>query len=333
MSWIGGFFMERMNKYKKMVHLKHSCNRLFFCGLGLLLLWGLAGCQQEVDRMPPAASQLTQAVPVSQQETGPLDPSPEASPTETRSPLVEKVVEVDIEAAWQASSHASSFVVDANGNNNSCARCHAPSNWMPSMDDLPESCYTCKFQLEDPPPFIAEDEWTHIACQVCHTVDKKKNIQAEVAWLEIPALGEYTPVVSNTELCQKCHLAGEVAGHRSVEVGGAHAELGCTDCHPAHSTSASCSAAGCHPEALDPTAQIPGHDDDHNSIACAACHDAGGLSVGPVEEDGMWTTFTAGAVAADLYPFTSHNIVLEAPCTRCHFEGNPWSLSIEAASP
>ena len=31
---------------------------------------------------------------------------------------------------WQSSAHATSFVVDGEGQNNSCARCHAPKEWI-----------------------------------------------------------------------------------------------------------------------------------------------------------------------------------------------------------
>jgi hypothetical protein len=27
------------------------------------------------------------------------------------------------------------------------------------------------------------------------------------------------------------------------------------------------------------------------------------------------------------FPFTSHNIVLESDCDRCHFAANPWNIS------
>ena len=57
---------------------------------------------------------------------------------------------------WEISAHASSFVVDNEGNNNPCSRCHAPMNWMPTLDDIPESCQACKFELETPPSFIPE---------------------------------------------------------------------------------------------------------------------------------------------------------------------------------
>ncbi|MEE9599032.1 MAG: hypothetical protein V3V66_01080, partial [Anaerolineales bacterium] len=69
---------------------------------------------------------------------------------------------------WETSAHANAYVVDSEGKNNSCAQCHAPMNWMPTIDDIPESCLACKFELETPPPFISEDEWFHIPCLVCH---------------------------------------------------------------------------------------------------------------------------------------------------------------------
>ncbi len=240
-----------------------------------------------------------------------------------------------IEAAWQSSPHADSFVLDANGQNNTCARCHAPINWMPSMDDLPESCYTCKFELEDPPSTIAESEWTDIPCNICHEVDKKGNVQAEYAWLEIAPLGEYAQVASPSELCLKCHSAAEVPGHGTVQLGGDHPGYVCTDCHSAHDSTTSCDAVGCHPDVKEPATPIPGHDQDHQSVTCGACHDANGMEVGPDEESDLWTTFISASTetGAERFPFTSHNVVLEANCERCHFVSNPWGLSENVLQP
>jgi hypothetical protein len=303
---------------------------LILCSLVFLFTFGLAGCQTGSET--PAAAVETQVLPTEQ--PSPSDPpGNQVAPTNT--PEESEPDPAAIEAAWKSSPHADSFVLDANGQNNTCARCHAPINWMPSMDDLPESCYACKFELEDPPPTIAESEWSDIPCNICHKVDKKGNVQAEYAWLEIAPLGEYAEVASPIELCLKCHAPLDIPGHGTVQLGGDHPDYVCTDCHSAHDTTTSCDAVGCHPDVIEPATPIPGHDKDHQSVTCGACHDASGMEVGPDEESGLWTTFVSGSTDAGIgsFPFTSHNVVLEASCDRCHFVNNPWDLSDSVVEP
>jgi hypothetical protein len=249
-----------------------------------------------------------------------------------------------LEIAWQSSPHADAFVLDDEGNNNTCARCHAPVNWLPSMDDLPESCYACKFELEDPPPYISEDAWVDIPCMVCHEKDKKDVIQPEFTWLEIAQLEEYTSVSTPTELCQKCHIPINVPEHGTVQVGGAHDAYECTECHDAHNTVASCGDAGCHEDVIEPAVSIPGHDENHEKVSCVACHDGTALEVGLSEGMGNWITFVPWAYTIVIsegeskeetgtVAFTSHNLVLEASCERCHYSGNPWGLSENGSEP
>jgi hypothetical protein len=59
------------------------------------------------------------------------------------------------------------------------------------------------------------------------------------------------------------------------------------------------------------------------------------MEEGPDEESGLWTTFIVSTTdtGADKYTFTSHNVVLEAKCDRCHFVDNPWGLSDSVAEP
>ncbi|MFX0145536.1 MAG: hypothetical protein ACFE9C_15835 [Candidatus Hodarchaeota archaeon] len=233
-----------------------------------------------------------------------------------------------IQRAWESSSHSDSFVVSKAGTNSTCARCHAPVNWIPTMDDMPETCLVCKFEVDPPPPLIPEAEWTHVECIVCHKV-KKDEVQAEYAWLEIAPIEEYAEVASVTELCDKCHLGDGIPEHAPVIVGRAHQSYECTECHNAHDTLATCSTSGCH---ADVPPSTPGHDEDHASVACVACHDASGMEIGLVEETGTWFTFFVFDVAGERSkPFASHNTALEAPCDRCHYPENPWGL-IESVS-
>ena len=260
---------------------------------------------------------------------------PEAQEPETEPSADPKAVSGDIQAAWESSAHASTYVLDDLGGNMKCARCHAPVNWIPSIDDVPAACLACKFELEEPPPLVPEGEWEHIPCRYCHEEDRRGNISPEIAWLEIAQIGEYSDVATPTELCLKCHNEIDLPGHALAELGGAHADYECTQCHEAHAVTASCAAAGCHDDVIDPASPIAGHDDDHLLVSCVACHDAGGLEVGPVEESGVWMTFFTVLSAegdASVVPFTSHNTVLEAPCERCHYAGNPWGLSDSVSS-
>lgn len=237
-----------------------------------------------------------------------------------------------IQTLWQESPHANTFVLDPDGNNNECAQCHAPVEWMPSMDSLPESCFACKFELEDPPPLIPEENWQAIPCIVCHKTDKKDNILPEYAWLEVAAIEQYAGVATTTELCEKCHSPVEHEGHKLIQVGGAHKDYDCTNCHEVHSTETSCSTPDCHPSLDDPTTQIVGHDEDHILIACEACHDDSGFAVGPEIDTGIWSTFITSA-EEELIPNISHSISLEVNCSRCHFTDNPWGLSDSVEQP
>ncbi len=245
---------------------------------------------------------------------------------------------------WQISAHASSFVLDDQGNNNSCARCHAPKNWAPTLEDIPESCQACKFELPEPPPFIAESAWMHVSCVMCHTIDKKDNLQAEVAWLEIPALDEYASVESPSDLCLNCHNTEGVGEHGQVLVGSGHEDMQCLECHTPHSTAATCVNGDCHTGVLSETDQTLGHDEDHKNVSCAACHDSAGWEVGPHPETGIWTTFSPwteeikvgeedSIVQNGTVPFLSHDLGLEVDCERCHFSGNPWELTESVETP
>jgi hypothetical protein len=232
---------------------------------------------------------------------------------------------------WRTGPHADTFVVTADGTNSTCARCHAPVNWIPTMDDIPESCLTCKFTIDPPPPYIPEAEWQHVECIVCHRVDKEE-VEAAYAWLAIAPIEEYEEVTSATELCLKCHAGDGVPEHFSVYPAGAHEGMECPECHDSHDGSAGCADAACHPETSNTT--VDGHDEAHSLVACEACHDASEMPLNPREEDGIWSTWLTSADST-VRPFSSHDIVLEAPCDRCHYADNPWDLteSVDTGAP
>ena len=241
-----------------------------------------------------------------------------------------------IQQNWEHSVHASTFIEGVDGNNNTCARCHSPANWFPSIDDMPESCFACKFEVSDPPPYIAENEWENISCNICHRLDKKDNVEPGITYLEVAAIEEYSEVATTTELCQKCHTAVDLPGHDVAELGGAHADYVCTECHDSHSVSAlSCGSVGCHDDVIDPITPIAGHDQDHQRVSCGACHDAAGMQVDFIEEVDIWTTIVSGSMETgpEVVTLTSHYIVKESSCDRCHFENNPWNLSSSVSAP
>lgn len=289
----------------------------------ILLCWmTFSACQTASD---PTVEPEAADAPQTGQESGPAggDESPAVIEEATPDPAL-------IPEAWQGGPHADAYVVDSGGSNSSCARCHAPVNWIPTMDDMPDSCFACKFEIEPPPPVIAEAEWANIPCEVCHEVDKKGNVEEGYAWLEIAQIGEYAEVASPTEICQKCHAEVDLPEHKAIQLGGAHSDYECTECHDAHDTGATCGETSCHQEALGPDNEIAGHDVDHEEVACVACHDGSDMEVGPPEDgDSGWTTLASipGEDGTALIAVTSHNVVLEADCDRCHFIGNPWGLS------
>ena len=319
-------------------------NPVWLVLIALLLITGVTACQSAEDTVPPVMKEDEQEQPV-QESPGNSENEPVINPDEPASVSVEIEAETpDIDGMWHSSPHASAFVVDADRNNNPCARCHAPVNWMPSMDDLPESCFVCKFELEDPPSYIQEENWESIPCKVCHETDKKGEVQPEISWLEIPVLEEYASVETSTELCMKCHEVINVPEHGSVQVGGAHEDYDCVECHDAHGTTASCGTSDCHEDVIEPVSPIAGHDEAHKDVSCAACHDVAGMEVGPSEALGYWTTYfnwtyetpiseTETNTETGIVAFTSHDIILEASCERCHFVDNPWGLSDDIGSP
>ena len=306
----------------------------------LLLLLIISGCQSSNTETP---SDLPQNNPVqdpaSENQNSPETNEVSNEPQNENEPAVQESDPEQINLQWENSAHASAFVTDINNQNNSCAKCHAPIEWIPTMEDLPESCFTCKFELSEPPKLIDESQWQSITCKVCHQTDKKGNVEPEFSWLEVAALEEYTEVENANELCMKCHAPSNIPEHVAIELGGAHADFQCTDCHNAHELTTSCGDSSCHETLQDPEKIIPGHDEDHNNVACEACHDAAGLAVGPDEETGVWTTFAPWSVESEgntetgITPFVSHNTILEADCSRCHFADNPWDLTVDIELP
>ncbi len=288
--------------------------RLFIARVLASSALAVSACQPITPPPPPTA---TSAAPVA--------PAPPAQPTTAGQ-------STDVKQAWQASQHANTFVADADGNNNDCARCHAPMNWLPtSMNDIPATCQACKFNISPPKPVVQAD-WKNIGCKQCHKTEKDV-VTKEVAWLNA-AIAQfdtnadpYAPITSNTALCEKCHRDAF-----KIDLGkGAHANKVCTDCHDAHSTQASCTDARCHANALKPDKPIAGHDAAHANVNCVACHDAASWQVEPTGEKRIWLTLRPTDRTGTPNPtaFASHNLQKQVDCARCHFAGNPWNLKTQ----
>jgi hypothetical protein len=234
--------------------------------------------------------------------------------------------------AWQNSPHADTYDLEK-GPNTYCSRCHSPQNWDPkAIVDPPPNCVSCKFSFESSPrqavgnKLIPESEWLNIDCEICHQVSNGV-ADPEVTWLDT-STGTYEQVASNSTICEKCHTDTDTLRHHRTLGTSSHKDFGCSDCHDAHSTTASCSAANCHPDALTQENPIPGHDSNHLSVTCVACHDTSGLEVGP-QEDGIWVTWRTTELLGreNTEPYQSHDLVLAVACVRCHFAGNPWQLN------
>jgi hypothetical protein len=238
------------------------------------------------------------------------------------------------EDGWAASAHADSYVVDANGRNDRCARCHSAAEWAPGPEDIPESCLTCKFDVDQPTPLIAEEEWGHISCKICHRMDDDE-VEPEFAWLDIAVIDEYIDLDSTTDLCRKCHEMADIADHKpAINLADEHAELECTECHDAHAKTVTCANSDCHEDVLINADAVTGHDEEHASVSCTACHDSAGLEVGPYEDSEMWVTFTSLMLDGEesLVPHSSHSVQTQVECERCHFGANPWGLSEDVAT-
>jgi hypothetical protein len=231
-----------------------------------------------------------------------------------------------IEALWQDGPHADTHVVAKDNTNNSCARCHSPLNWIPISEEMPASWTASQIEISLPTPLIAKLDWSNVGCIVCHPGEKDQ-IAGNFAWLEIAPQGIYSEVDTSTSLCQKCHLAGDVEGHYSISVKGSHSEFLCTDCHDAHDTTATCNSAGCHEPFAAECESIETHDKPHAEVTCSACHDGGEPEIEWNDVLQAWDTFnsTSEGNSGESKPYTSHNIVMEVDCDRCHAPGDhPW---------
>ncbi len=241
--------------------------------------------------------------------------------------------------AWQKGPHSHTYD-EGKGPNTYCARCHSPLNWDPASKVDPQpNCVSCKFPFDramrvaqgNPP--VAQKDWKSITCEVCHQVRDGK-IDPMIAWWNQEAQA-YESVSDATALCTRCHTDTEILRHRPDLGTRSHVGFGCTSCHEPHSTAAGCSTPGCHSESEKQMCPRTGQDTAHRQVTCGACHDAGGLPVGPDADSGLWVTFRTTEVMgrSSTKAYQSHNLTPNVDCTRCHHAGNPWNLAVHADEP
>jgi hypothetical protein len=232
----------------------------------------------------------------------------------------------EIELRWEAGVHAQTYVVDEKGTNSSCAQCHAPIEWQPLSSELPPSWVQAGLKGLSVPAAIAEATWPGVACEVCHP-QPRDQITGEIGWLSIPSKSMYEEMDTSTRLCQTCHLPDPGGDHTALVFEGVHSELTCTDCHDAHNGSASCGTTTCHQPFAEECEVIETHDKPHREVTCSGCHDGLGFPIGWNEERGKWDTFNGGdpLIEGQAKAFSSHALVLEVDCDRCHAPGDhPW---------
>lgn len=256
-------------------------------------------------------------------ESRPSCESVDATATVVASATGSKTVQADqVRERWQQGVHAQTYTA---GENSSCARCHAPLEWVPVLSERSQAWLELGLAGVGEPFHIPEAAWSNVSCEICHA-QRMDEIDGEISWLAIPPLGLYEDVSSPRQLCSKCHVSEVEDGHTPLVYGGVHEDLGCSDCHDAHDGSASCGSRCHQPFAMECT-QIETHDKPHSDVTCSGCHDGMDFAIGWNEERARWDTFTGGdpRVNREARPFTSHYIVLEVDCERCHAPGDhPW---------
>ena len=258
-------------------------------------------------------------------ECAPPDTTVESDPGTTQAVADPTPDPGQIRILWETGPHAHSHLIDEANQDPDCARCHAPENWVLVEDETTSVTGTTHPVGLASPKAQPGVDWSPVGCAVCHPngTDEK---EGEIAWLEVASSVSYVPLESISELCEKCHLAADVEGHLSIVIRGSHENMQCTDCHDPHDASASCSGSGCHEPFAQECETIDAHIKPHLETSCSSCHDADSLKIGWNEVDLVWdTVLPAAEDGAPDRPYTSHALVLEVVCDRCHEPGNhPW---------
>jgi hypothetical protein len=319
----------------------------------LLLVLMLGGCQPAETPAPaePVVETVIETVTVVEVEyvevTVVVEPTP--TPTEEPPPPPDHSAQI---AALAEGFHGDNYDV-GHGPNTWCSRCHSPQNWDPAATvGPPPACMTCKFPTDEEiriapgNPWVLEEDWVGIQCDTCHILEDGV-VTEGIAWLN-PVKMEYEAVSNPTELCEKCHVTttgnafGSGVDHKITLGGSAHLGYGggftgetlpptyCTDCHDPHNQVPK-QCEECH--TIEAATHAKGKYAAMPSLTCMACHDASGADVGPHPDEemgGVWvpqvTTMGRGGPSTDA--IVSHSIVYTVACDRCHFEENPWELTV-----
>ena len=325
-------------------------------GVLLILALGLGACGTAATTEAPTEVQQTEVPPTEVPPTPTeVPPTPtEIPPTEVPPPDYSEIM-----VKWEESAHGNTYDL-GKGPNTYCSRCHSPLNWDPeSTTGPPPNCVTCKFPTDDEVrevptmAFVEEEDWANITCENCHEVADNGAIEG-IAWLSVID-GQYTEMANSAELCSKCHLTSagvSVTGGTGVEHeiylgGSAHKAWAglknpevprpddCSDCHDPH-TQQPKQCDDCHADVRTSDTHIKGMNAMHTNISCMACHDGGGLDVGPhPDEDmgGLWVTqvTSVGRAGPTTEYVKSHSPQWQVNCDRCHFAENPWELLVLTA--
>ena len=329
-----------------------------FIAFGILLIFALAlgGCGPGETPAPSLPTptpiieivEITVVVPPTDMPPEPTEAPPEPTALPDQSEQI---------AAWEASPHGNTYDL-GKGPNTYCSRCHSPQNWDPSSTtDLPPNCVTCKFPTDETiriastMDFVEEEDWVGINCETCHIMENGVATEG-IAWFN-PLTHEYDEVNTSTELCTKCHLTSKgvsATGGRGVEheiyLGGSahknwagllddkHRPDQCADCHDPHTQQPKL-CEDCHE--IDTATHAKGrYELMKDKVTCMACHDALGLDVGPLPDEamgGMWVTQETSMGRSGLTTefVLSHSPQWEVACDRCHYEENPYGLTVYTA--
>jgi len=330
--------------------------KLIFIGALLMLMLAVGACQQAEVPGPPQPTQ-TPIIEIREVEVTVIVVATDVPPPPTEAPPEPTAVpdQSEIVAAWEGSRHGGGWD-EGKGPNTWCSRCHSPQNWDPAaIVGPPPSCFTCKqpfdeeIRIAEGNPLVPEEDWVGISCETCHVMEMDVATQG-IAWLN-PTKMEYEEVKTPNELCEKCHVTttgnafGSGVEHKITLGGSAHLNYGgflgetppptyCIDCHDPH-TQVPKQCQDCHE--IDEAAHAKGRYLAMKAkLTCMACHEASGLDVGPHPDEamgGIWvpqlTTIGRGGPSTDAV--ISHSIVHEVACDRCHFEENPWELTVYTA--
>ncbi len=321
--------------------------------LGAILI---VGCTAQPAPTEPPTAVPTEPPPPTQAPTAVPTPLPEPKKpgVDIGSPEYETIM-----ATYKETKMGHTYDI-GKGPNTYCSRCHSPQNWDPaSTTDRPPNCVTCKFATDEEMrvattmDFVPEEDWVGIACETCHEVDGDR-VLAENGWLN-PLTMEHEAVATTNALCAKCHAdtqgvsasGGRGVTHGIVLGGSAHLNWGgalpqeqrpdtCSVCHNPHTMEVK-DCVSCHEDVLTMETHMKGTVEDHSNLDCQACHDASGSQVGPFPADSetpQWTTILTSVGRGGnttTVKVTSHSSTWLVDCSRCHFEANPWELSVLTA--